>query len=398
MKTRLTLFFVVLLCPLAAFAQPLSDRVPADALIYIGWQGSESMPESFNQTHAKALLDETNLRKVFNEMLPQLVRRAGQQDQQLGEILKMVFGIYGPLWRHPTAIYSSRVDFNAPAPRAAVICDAGNDADGLLEQLAKLATIMQGGDFPFPVRTFKDGTLVGLTIGYDDPKQALASDPTRTLSASAPFKSAIAQAQKEPIAIFYADTEAIFTMVSQGVHFFGDENAKIQWPKIRDALNLPGLKRIIFTGAFEGPDWATQCFIDAPAPRTGITKLLDGQPASDDLLRAIPATASFAVAGSFDLAKFISEVRTVVGNIDPNAQGMLDKGLGAAGLFLQMNLQKDFFEALGHEWAVYTNPAATGNGPFGITILNRLAKPQEAERAMGKIGRASCRERVFRTV
>jgi len=50
---------LILIAPLAAFAQPLSDRVPAEALIYIGWQGSESMPANFANSHAKALLDET---------------------------------------------------------------------------------------------------------------------------------------------------------------------------------------------------------------------------------------------------------------------------------------------------------------------------------------------------
>ncbi len=385
MKTRLCFVLLILACPWTSFAQPLTDRVPAEALIYIGWQGSDNMPASYEQTHAKALLDQTNLPKVFNEMIPALVRRAGQQDQQLGEMLKMVFGINGPLWRHSTALYTSRIDFQAPAPRLALICKADNDADGLNEQLEKLAKIMQSGDFPFPIRTFKDNGLVGMTIGYDDAKQALATQASRALSASETFKSAIAQVQKEPISIFYADTEGLITMISQGIHFFGDENAKVKWPLIRDALGLPGLKRIIATGAFDGPDWATQCFIDAPAPRSGIVKLLDGQKASDDLYKAIPATASFAVAGSCDLAKVIAEVRTVIGNIDPNMQGMFDKGMGAAGLFLQMNLQKDFFESLGHEWAVYLNPAATGSGPFGVTLVNRLAKPQEAERAFGKI-------------
>src|SRR6476619_2100695 len=159
MKTRLCFVLLVLACPWTAFAQPLTDRVPAEALIYIGWQGSENMPANFDQTHAKALLDQTNLPKVFNEMIPALVRRAGQQDQQLGEILKMVFGINGPLWRHSTALYTSRIDFQAPAPRVALICKADNDADGLNEQLEKLAKIMQAGDFPFPIRTFKDNGL-----------------------------------------------------------------------------------------------------------------------------------------------------------------------------------------------------------------------------------------------
>jgi len=385
MKTRLTFFLVIFTCPLFAFAQPLSDRVPAESVLYIGWQGSESMPAGYAQTHAKALLDDTNIPKVFNEMIPQLIRRLGMENPQAGEGVKIIADIGAVLWRHPTAIYTTGLDFNGPMPHAAIICNAGKEADVLAEQLGKIAAIAAQGGIPFPVLTFKDGTLVGLTLGYGEGKQALAPDAGKSLSAAASFKSAIAQAQKEPIAILYADAEAILNMVNQANQAFGNEQEKMMWPKVRDALGLPGLKRLIYTGAFDGADWATQCFIDAPAPRTGIVKLLDSRPASDDLLKAIPATASFALAGSFDIAKFVAEVRSVAGNIDPQAQGMFDKGLGAAGLFLQMNLQKDFFESLGHEWAIYMNPAATGNGPFGVTIINRLAKPQEAERAMGKV-------------
>ncbi len=385
MQARLSVFLLVIFSPLLALAQPLSDRVPAEAIIYIGWQGSESMPASFNQSHAKALLDDSNIPKVFNDMIPQLIRRLGMENPQAGEHVKLMAGIVATFWRHPTAIYSTGVDFNAPAPHAALICNAGNEADALAEQLGKLAAIMQAGNIPFPVRPFKDGTIVGLTLGYADEKLAVAADASKSLSASPTFKAAIAQAQKEPIAILYADTAAILDTINQGNQLFGNEQDKIIWPKVRDALGLPGLKRLICTGAFDGPDWATQCFIEAPAPRIGIVKLLEGKPATDDLLRAIPATASFAAAGSFDLAKFMAEVRSVAGNIDPQAQAMFDKGIGAAGLFVQMNLQKDFFEALGSEWAIYMNPAATGNGPFGLTVVNRLAKPLEADRALGKI-------------
>src|SRR5205814_9323016 len=83
--------------------------------------------------------------------------------------------------------------------------------------------------------------------------------------------------------------------------------------------------------------------------------------------------------------KIDTEDRNVAGNLDPNAQAMFDKGIGAAGLFVQMNLQKDLFESFGSEWAIYLNPAASGNGPLGLTIVNRLAKPQEADRALNKI-------------
>jgi hypothetical protein len=124
MKTRFAIFCLVLVCPLAAFAQPLSDRVSADALIYIGWQGSESMPAGYSQSHAKALLDQSNIPKVFNEMVPQLIRRLGQQNPQAGDAAKIVSGIAAPLWRHPTAIFASLNRLQRPAPRLAIICDA----------------------------------------------------------------------------------------------------------------------------------------------------------------------------------------------------------------------------------------------------------------------------------
>jgi len=50
--------------------------------------------------------------------------------------------------RHPTAIYTLGLDFGGgaqpPTPRAAIICNAGNEADALADQLGKLAAIAQG--------------------------------------------------------------------------------------------------------------------------------------------------------------------------------------------------------------------------------------------------------------
>ncbi len=44
---------ILLSLPLLAFSQPLVDRVPADSLVYIGWQGVE--------------LDAASLRAVAHE-------------------------------------------------------------------------------------------------------------------------------------------------------------------------------------------------------------------------------------------------------------------------------------------------------------------------------------------
>src|SRR5262249_30696591 len=99
----------------------------------------------------------------------------------------------------------------------------------------------------------------------------------------------------------------------------------------------------------------------------------------------IPATATCAMAGHFDFAKLVTEARTAAGKIEPQAQAMMDKGLGGAQMMLGVNLQKDFFESLGDQWAAYVDPTTGGRGPLGVTVVNRLAKPAEAQRCFAKL-------------
>jgi prepilin-type processing-associated H-X9-DG protein len=387
MCLRITAVLSVLLVPLAAAGQPLSDRVPADAIVYVGWQGSESMPASFANTHMKGLLDASNLPRLFDELMPQLIARVGQENKQVAEAMQMVTGIGGPLWRHPTALYFTGVDWQAgpPRPRLALVCQAGKEADALLQQLSGVVAMAQGA--PFPIKSFRQGELVGVTVGYDQETMALAGGDVgpKAIATNETFKAAMGQVQKEPVAVVYVDLEAMAGIVEQAIKLDRDPNAQVMWPKIRDALGIGGLKRLIWTGGFDGADWMSQCFVAAPSPRAGLLTMLEAKPVSEEMLRQIPATATWMAAGHFDLAKLVSEIRTAAGKIDPNAQKGIDQALGAAQMALMMNVQTEFLETLGDEWAVYNDPTTMGNGFLGLTGLNRLNKPAEAQKALGKL-------------
>src|SRR2546427_13232245 len=67
----------------SASAQPLADRVPADAIVYVGWRGAENVP-GYNESHLKAILDQSNIPAVFSQMLPQLIALASRQDPNAG--------------------------------------------------------------------------------------------------------------------------------------------------------------------------------------------------------------------------------------------------------------------------------------------------------------------------
>src|SRR5438045_6309047 len=99
----------------------------------------------------------------------------------------------------------------------------------------------------------------------------------------------------------------------------GDANAQEKWSKSRDASGITGLRRIISTCGFDGKDWMTQAFVDAPGPRSGLLTMLDVKPLPQDLLRNVPASATSVVAGSLDFAKFIETIRTAAGQDDPQA-------------------------------------------------------------------------------
>jgi hypothetical protein len=86
-----------LLFPLASWAQPLSDRVPEDAMLYIGWQGSQAMPPAYQASHLKGLLDSSNIPQFFEDFVPQVMERIGKADPQTASVMQVLRSVGGPL-------------------------------------------------------------------------------------------------------------------------------------------------------------------------------------------------------------------------------------------------------------------------------------------------------------
>ena len=102
MYARIVVLLAVVLVPVAAWGQPLADKVPADALIYVGWRGTEAMAADYGESRLKAVLDESNVPALFNEMLPRIIERVSREEPQAAEVMKIVAALGGPMWRHPT--------------------------------------------------------------------------------------------------------------------------------------------------------------------------------------------------------------------------------------------------------------------------------------------------------
>jgi prepilin-type processing-associated H-X9-DG protein len=364
-------------------AQPLADRVPADALFYMAWGGSEQMGPGYAGSHLEAVLKESKLGDVISQSLPKMMQKLGANEPQAVEVAAVVSSVAGPMWRRPTAMYFGGIDPPAgpnapPTPRVAVLCDAGRDGPALAEQLKKLTAQARA---PFPIVVQEQGGLVVLSIGAKG--WGAGQRPAAPLATATKFTSAMAQVQKSPVVAVYLDVEGAVNLVNA---MAGNGPEAQNWTKARDALGLGGVKRAAWSAGFDGKDWMSQSFVEAPAPRRGaIPSMLDAKPLSDAILKTIPQTATVAVAGKFDFGALIAGIRQAAAQVDPQAGQAVDGFFAQVRDAIGVDLQKDLFDVLGDEWAVYCDPMAAGQGLLGFSLVNRARDAAKLEQSLTKL-------------
>lgn len=363
-------------------AQPLADRVPGDALVYVGWAGAESMGPGYAGSHLEAVLKESKFNELISASLPRLIQKIGVKDRDAAPAMAMLSAIGGPMWRHPSAFYFGGLDVNnpqgQPIPKFALVCQAGAEGPAMAKQLKDFIAMAQA---PFPITVEEQGGLVVYASGAKG--WGAAQKPAAALSASKSFTSAMAQVQTSPVAAVYVDVEGAVKLVDGLV---GGSPQGQHWAKARDVLGLSGVRRFIWTSGFDGKDWMSRAFVDAPAPRNGaIPKAFDAKPLTQDILKAIPQTATVAMAGKFDLGGLVAGIRSAVAQFDPQTGQEVDSAFDQAKQMLGFDPQADLFNAFGDEWALYVDPMTAGQGMLGFSLVNRAKDPAKLESSLTKL-------------
>ncbi len=390
MRTFLFSCIALLILPSIVEAQPLADRLPGDAVIYVGWRGADSMGPGYQTSHLKAVLDASDFAQVIHEFLPQVMARLGKEDPDAARVMPIISAVAQPMWKHPSALYMGAFEMNGrePAPRLAVLCDAGVDAPQLLATLKKL--LVQNEGLPIPIEVRESKGLIVVTFGkmssaFDALTGGLPAGETQTLANEKGFKDAMAQGVKEPSIVFYANVEGMVATANKLVNQLHDDQGKALWPKIRDGLGLTGLKRIAVAGGFDGKDWMESAFVAAPVPRAGLLKMVDGAPLSADLLKLVPKTSTELTAGRFNLAGFVAQIREEIGQFDPGMRDQVDGAIQQISRILGMDVQKDLLGSFGEEWVAYSDPAIGGFGFAGAVLVNHLTDPAKAEQSFSRL-------------
>ncbi len=364
---HIAVVLVLCLC-CGARAQPLADRIPADALIYVGWAGTRAMGPKFETSHLRTMIDASNFIAVYEMLLPALIERAGAEEPEAVAPLQLIGRLGGSLWRHPSAFYLGEVDPKSRLPAMALLIDADQDSADLEASIEQL--IAEIGAIPIPPQVRRREGLVALTIGpVSKQLEALISPEggadAPAIAGETAFRSALKQVSPEPAAVVYANIRGAVAMIDRLVEADGNPRRTEDWQIPRDAFGLGGLHQLIWTGSFVDRKWATHAFVQAPAPRRGLAILLDAPPLDDSALDMLPKSTRWGTVGRFDFVRLFDEVRAGLERAEPDKVDQFDQGMEQVSAMLELNVRDDLLAALGDTWATYIDREVGGTTQLG---------------------------------
>jgi prepilin-type processing-associated H-X9-DG protein len=372
--------------PRSARGQALADRVPGDAVVYLGWAGCEQAGEAYAASHLKAVLDASDVQATLQQLLPQALAGISADDPKSAEQARAWLGVFGAMRKHPTALFLRVAPLNgdsarhSPRLRFAILCRAGSESSQLLRSAQSALDL---GPCPLVDRAEQAGDLLVLSSGYGAGEDVLPGQRDVTLPATQPFREALRQTLADPLASAYVDVERALDLL--GERFAGPAGARQgsgdTWKKIREASGLDAASTWISGGRFEGKDWTVQSFLRTLGQRKGaLAALLDSRPVDPALLARVPRESSYALQSTLDAARLLSEIRRAAADTDSRAAHTLDQALGAAQMAIGRNLQTEILEPLGDQWVLYTAPGA-GIGANNVQGLVLVNKPRDRVKA-----------------
>ena len=384
----LTVLAVAQMSVTSVLAQPLAECVPDDALLYVGWRGIDSMGPGYDGSHFQQVLETSGAGDLFDQFVPQLVARIAREDPESAEQVQLAAEVGRLMWRCPTAFYVGALDIagdTEPAPRVGLICQAGDAAD---ELAAKLNRLIDEDGAPGPIRIERHGDRLVVTLGarmaglHD-----LAKDPgaAGALAHNASFKAALAQVHGDPVVIAYANVQGILDQIDE-IMVVANPMVAMFWPQINEALGTDGLRGAVWTGGFDGADWDQRLFLHAPAPRAGLLAMMAPDPVTDDIFKVVPQSAAMVSVARADLSGVIAHLRTGLGEFNPDFAERFDAIKQQFTAMLGVDVDVELLQALGPQWAVYTDRNVAGAGVLGIVLVNPLRDADAVERSLTTLG------------
>ncbi len=374
-----SIFTIVLTVSSALLGQPLADKVPAEAIVYVGWRGTNDLGPDYAGSRTEAIIRNSAIAKLLDETLPQLTDFLAQQEPDAAEGVNLVATLSRTALQYPAAGFAVPDPAGKKQPRGAFVLQPGKDRDAVLKQLNDLKEKAPDAKNQPRIEAVGDD-LVVIAFNYPADAPLLAADAGKSIQSKDTFKTASANASKAPVYFVYADVSQALALIEKQIRP-GSRDAENQKKalKLLEELGLKGIESFSASAGFVGRDFQTDVFVGSKAPHKGLLAQLQGKPFDADLLKRVPVQANYVQAYRFDPVKALEEVQRATSAVDPAWRKQLDDGLQEISKGIDKDIVKDVLEPLGDEWIIYASRDVGGTGFLGTTIVNKLDDAAKAK-------------------
>lgn len=402
-------------------AQPLIEHVPAEAVAYVGWAGTDSLADAYAQSTLREVVDLVDTDKLYaawRSAMPTL--RQELDDPQSQAQLKHLTELWGVSTRGAMAVYITLPQLPAleenfetieelnieslepfvdeeqratPAPIPGVVLlwqpVTGDDRKDLLEGL-KFYQAQSNNRSELVV----DGPIVSLRINQPAADLDAVLDPNapKSLADVLRFTNAVAQLETPGPLVAYLDIPSIVAEVRRSlaanktVH---EHDGPAHGPApghpalaMFEPLGIDTLGPAVITTGYEAKRWRSQVHLAVPAPRTGLAALLDAPALTADDLGQAPIDAPWVTALSFDTGLLMDLLRSAATAMGPDVADPFEEGLATASGLVGIDIENQLIRGLGPAWSLYLNPDVAGTSMLGLTAVNRLLDARGVERGL----------------
>jgi hypothetical protein len=379
---------LILLCALHAPAQPLTDRLPATTMIYVGWSPNASLQTTAT---AKMLADERFMgpwRRLFQDMLldmPDGIDGGERISANLPQLLMDAAQCEGCF-----ALLDLKQAKRHYNPQSVLMIDLGAKRKSFEEHFKPIQLRMKErvGDklkmmklenswvYTKPDREGKARLTWGFVgdtfvMFFGDAAEEFVPKLVKgkidsDLRSSPDFSDSVGKIPGDSIFTTYLNTKGSLILARRMIEREGNADLDLfvrNWDKFLSELGLDNVTGIAEKTVVQDKQFVTRTLVRTKGPPKGLIGLV-AQPAVDEaMLKIIPQDAMAAVAVRMDPAKTYDQLKTSIINIGGTdaKQAFTQLEQGADGLGLPI---KTVLESLGDQWVGYN---ATSQGGFALT-------------------------------
>lgn len=352
--------------------------LPADALLYIGFDGLGTHREGFEKTAAYKSLYETGLLDAVGKLINEIQQQVGQGAEEFG-LLK---DAYGTLMEHGTSIaISVSQNQGPPLPFGVVVFHQGAKFQEPLSNFVKQAT---RGDVEFQSKTVKgrkvtSGTLPdspGIEIGWWNEGQHLvfAAGPNAVESAIAVAAGDSPNITKHPLWTKYKKTDKAFELTSLSwldlgalAKTYGEmplpqtvpDAPKLKVNDIIKAIGLDNAGALVSRSGFRGEAMWSESTLEVNGPRKGLLAYASDKSITLKDLPPLPADNLGFHARSLDWSKSYAKTLDIAQRVvklgPPDAQAQLNGVLQNLPAILGFDPEADLFGPMGELSCIYVD-------------------------------------------